>query len=277
MKNKLFGVLFSLLLIIGTTQSAHAYINNWYFDNDGVGPGARDQIDEQMDIGTPNFVDITPTGASTFDFVNYGFVQTTDHDYSGLGYSGPNDITAIFRLTGNGVVGGDLFFTGGDLTFYVDPVFDYGVETSLGNPGEFYGANNGTPIAIFDVLSGTGSAGNINNTITVRYEARTGTIASGYFIMPDGTTDLADPGVADTVRGITTTNAILRTPDNTSIQQRELLAYSGYGGLPEDISSEDFFLRSGGQFRLEAVPVPSAVFLLGSGLAALVGIRRKNS
>jgi hypothetical protein len=285
MKNKLLGLLFSLLLILGVAQSAHAFpLQNWVFDIEG-GSGATTII-EFMNIESPNFVDTTTPVNGSFNFVNWGFVESSGHDNLGstIGYPGSKSLTGKYRLPGDGTLGGEVNFNNtGTFELWVDAVLDYGTATSTpGAPptGPFYGSDNGTLIATFDVISGSGelnSTGLPNGDFSISYQATY--LRPGYFFMPDGTTDMS--GFTDLVRGYTTTNAshFSDAPDGSPVpvSHSELLAYADYSGTPANTPPDDFFLSSSGQFRIDVVPVPPAMILLGSGLAALVGIRRKNS
>jgi hypothetical protein len=290
MKNKLLGMLFSLLLILGVTQSAHSFpLMNWYFDIEGGGSDTL--IVETMDIDSPNFVDTTfaNPGDTSFTFTNYGFVESYGHDNKGsvVGYPGTKTVTGIYTLPGSGTLGGDVTFNNtGKFYMYVDAVLDYGTVTSsgdgsVGNPfvGPFFGADNGTHIATFDVISGSGQLNPVtglpNGDFSISYKASY--LAPGYFLMPTTKQDMSN--FTDNVRGYTTTNAshMQTSSQGLSDSQAELLAYAGYTGTPANTPPVDFFLSSGGQFRIDVVPVPPAVLLLGSGVAALFGIRRKNS
>lgn len=268
MKKRLLGMLLGLLLIIGMTQSAHAFgYEDWWFDIDGAGGNAATQIHEYIGITSPNFVDTEFNGPNLFTFDNVGVVKAIGHD-GGLDLPVGWQLTGIYSFNGNGELGADLTFTGGQFDLYVNNSGDWGDMTK-----GVYGSNNGTHIASFDLDLGSGTlqpSGLPNGDISISYTSSF--LAADYFFYADGTTDMASNGVMS----YTTTNASHITNPVPALAE-ELLGFAGYVGDPANAPPDDFFLSSGGQFRINPVPVPPALFLLGSGLAALFGIRRKKS
>lgn len=260
MIKKLLGFLFSSLLIIGITQSAYAvtaFTNNWQFDIDGATGAAPEVILEVMDLISPNLVDITTTTGG-FSFDNDGIFYSLGHDGALFSYGNGSTLTGAYKFFGTGdPSNGTLTFDGGTFDIFVDRAF---AATS-----------GGTKIASFDLVTGNGSIDTLNvpnGDFTIEYVASY--IESGYFFTPSGT-DMATLALSN-VTAFTTTNASVTTLLNSEIEAALIAANGG------DLTSEDFFLSSGGQFRINAVPVPSALILLGSGLVGLVGIsRRKKS
>lgn len=269
MKKKLLCLLSSVLLVLSIAGSASAFaLNNWFFDVDGAGVTSAVQIAELFDITSPNFVDTTFSDANNYTFTNTGVVYAGTYDGSSTFAALGVEITGVYSFTGNATLSGGINFTGGSLALYVDTSFNYG--TALGAAG----ADGGTQIATFDLISGggfVGATGLPNGLFSLTYE--TTSLTPGYFFMPNGVTDMSTMSPISLVLGYTTTNASA-TAVVPALMQAELIALAGYIGTP-GTPPNDFFLSSNGQFRIDIVPEPATMLLFGVGLLSLAGVSRK--
>jgi hypothetical protein len=273
MKNKLIGLFLGGFLLC-ITGSASAYgLFDWKIDFEGTSGANGVVIGEFIDIISPNFVDTAVnTSNNTFTFSNHGAVKAVSHD-GGAALSSDYELTGVYSFTGSGNLNtGLVTFFDGTFNLYVDADLDYASDIGI------YGANNGTPIASFNVITGQGginASGLPNGTLSIIYEASM--IKAGYFIMPDGFTDMSDSSVIMTAYTTTNASHIANLFGNLETELYELADYTGpaVSNTPPD----DFFLSSNGQFRIdvEVVPIPTAIFLFGSGIIALLGLSRKRN
>lgn len=275
MRNRLAMFLLSLTLILGFAVSASAYgLNNWYFDFDGDGDTTNaKQINEFFDLTSPNFVDTEFTSAEDFNFTNYGVANLPSADGGALvALNYGKEITSKYTFNGTGTLTGDVTFTGGTFDMFLDSALDY--EGTAG----IYGADNGTPIATFNVAYGSGSIdaeGLPNGDLSITYQAAN--LAPGYFYMPDGTTDMASFDASSVIitMGYTTTNATAIS-NPTALQTSEIYQeWMGNTGTATNDPPDDFWLNSNGQFRVDVVPEPSTMILFGAGLLGLAAVTRR--
>ena len=139
--------------------AAHAdVLNNWVFHPTGGGFAAGQQINEYLDFNGNAFVQLTPTGATSFSFTEHAVFNVLQADSNGkffpLTYPGGN-ISATFIGNGTGTLGGNFRFDGGTIRMYQNPV---GGQYASANG--IYGANLGNEIAVFDVMAGVGGVAN---------------------------------------------------------------------------------------------------------------------
>jgi len=262
MKKRILGFLSALFLIAGLAQSgAAATYSSWILDLDGDGntaTGEQVSVTEYIDINSPNLVLATmDTGSTTnYTFSDIGVTSATDVDSSGT----TDDKINLFSLTG------DYLFTGdGELGSGV--AFNQGGQLNL-KVGD-------TLVATLTLIEGEGSVneeGFPNGQLSISYDLEV--LSLGYLLWEDGTS-------ITSATALTTTNASeIATP--SAELDKILLTAAGIDPNDKETALEayDFYyyLSSNGQFRLtNEVPVPSALFLLGSGIIGLVGFRRKNS
>jgi hypothetical protein len=281
-------------VIILVVLSAFFVSNSAYaigFNIDGTGAGTSVTVNEfDVDLGlalirndftTGNLNRLgTFTEVATFRSAGY---DGTDPSWA-LDHS--REFTAVFVAAGDINNPTNFSFTSGTLYMYVDNTATPADRYSHANG--FYGANNGTLVASWDLLSGGGTLGDNftpvdNGTITSNF---VGTyFAPGYFFRPGDNADLSLIPVYLTL-GIATVNAGIFDDPNTGLPispvpfNAEVAQYLGLGGpVAVDMDASDFFqdfyVANGGQFQMSVVPEPGTLILLGIGLVGLAGIGRK--
>jgi len=269
-------------LVASTFGAANAatVVNDWYFNPNGTGLASATTIHEGLDFTGQGFIDITPTGGTSFSFTETAAFRVSTYD--GLtALPTPNFITAYFVASGTGNFSGAFTFNGGGkLFFYSDAVDD------LGSTNGVFGANNGTLIGTFDVLAGGGGlvdgSGNPtgNGQVSVNLKAAAGSLANGYWFDPSGQ-------ALNSTLAFAFTNANgIQSPSVTTVKELacEGAGYNEAGGFcPSGIYNAggpannrgDLFVGNNGQFKL-AIPEPTSVALIGLALVA-AGVSRRRA
>lgn len=258
--------------------SADLFMNNWYLDLDK--DGNKVQISEYLDFVGNSYIQLTPTGVSTFSFDDNGFfiVAGADgtgpgsHNNDGSGSAFATEMTALFANgSGTGTFGGGISFTGGTLTLYSDGAPNYATSTGI------YGANDGTPIGTFTLTTGSGlvnASGVPNGELTLIFRATA--LAAGYWFAPDGTTDLSTMVSDGLLFGFVTTNASYVANPSALVDVELAELVSETSPLVNDPASGSFIVSNNGQYRLQTVPEPGVVALLGLGLVGAYAARRRS-
>ena len=262
--------------------AAHAdVLNNWVFHPTGGGFAAGQQINEYLDFNGNAFVQLTPTGATSFSFTEHAVFNVLQADSNGkffpLTYPGGN-ISATFIGNGTGTLGGNFRFDGGTIRMYQNPV---GGQYASANG--IYGANLGNEIAVFDVMAGGGgridASGNPtdNGQVTVFARSVAGTMDAGYFFRENGH-DLA----TDSILAFAFTNAnTVARPTAMLIDELacQFAQYTGPGcnGQAYVDTAAGFFLSNNGQFKLADVPEPGSLALFGIAMIGAGAVSRKRA
>lgn len=255
-----FGIAVALLLLSPASALA------WYFNPSGTGFVGAISVYEYIDLIGTSFISLPGDGTfgehSTFNAVAID---------GGPTYPGPNEATGV--LVSNGVLTGPNSFAylGGSLDFYADAASNYGGSTPFAPP--IYGANDGTPIGTFQLVSGGGALlnGVPNGTLTVSFVAQS--LVAGYWFDNLGNDlslwTLAHPENLPLLTvALATTNASTIGNVNPTILS-EYAEFFG-GQYPTGI-----FLSNDGQFRISVIPEPASMLLLGLGFGGLAVVRRK--
>ena len=277
MWKKLLGI----AALAGAFVSAPAQagtIYDWYFQPDGTAATST-QINEIFDIVGPSYVSTTvPDGGGNFSFNEWGAVKVAGHDgFVPLGGGFSGQITSLFTTSGVATLGGGISYQGGRIDIWSNPTDVFATNTGT------YGADQGTLIGTFMPVSGSGlilPTGIPNGMQTISAEATF--LAPGYWIGPDGTTDLSTQvGGSPMLFGFATTNAsVLNNP--TDLMKSALAAdWAGEtwtGCLPGQAAPCDgtgkFIISNNGQYRL-SVPEPGTLALFGLSVMLLGAFARR--
>lgn len=263
---------------------ADAVMNNWIFNPAGTGVAGGETVRQYLDINGNAFIQIAPTGGSSFSFTEHGVFSSVQADGNSSNLF-PVDygrtITATFDATGSGTFNGGFSFNGGTISIYSQDssLKQYG-KTSDG----IYGANLGTLIATFDIIVGGGgvvdATGNPTNNgqVTVLAKATSpGGLKSGYFYNSAGT----DLSSADLL-SFAFTNANTYSNASDLLVSEVACQYSGFTGAGCGTgtyanSSSAFFVSNNGQFKLAEVPEPGSLALFGIAMLGAGVVSRKRA
>jgi len=268
-------------MALGTTGAAIAspVLNNWVFNPSGTGFAGGQTINEYLDINGNAFIQLTPTGGTSFAFKETAVLNIAQADSNGklfpVNYPGGN-ITATFEAMGSGSFGGAFNFTSGTVRMYHNPTSGQYAGTN-----GFYGANLGEMIAEFNVLGGGGmvDASGVptnNGQVSVFAQAAPGMLDAGYFFNRTGK-DLS----SESILSFAFTNAnTVSSPTSRMVSEVacEFAGFTGPGcgsGTYVNRPGEYFFIGSNGQFKLADVPEPGSIALFGIALAAAGAVARK--
>jgi len=275
----------AVAMSMGAAQAAPV-LNDWVFNPTGDGYESGQVINEYLDVNGNAFINLTPTGRTSFTFTEHAVFNISQADSNGLlfplTYDGGN-ISAVFEATGTGNFSGAFTFTGGTIRMYQNPT-----NGQYGSTNGVYGANLGNLIASFDVLAGGGGlvdasgSPTTNGQVSVFARAEAGALAPGYFFL-DGGEDLSESAVL--AFAFTNANTVGEPPSR--LVDEVACEYAGFTGPGCDgteyanAPGDYFFLSTNGQFKLNEVqggevPKPGSLALFGIAmLGAGIAVRRR--
>jgi len=261
-----------------------AVMNNWVFNPTGGGFASGQKIDEYLDVNGNAFIQLTPTGAGSFSFVEHAVFNITQADSNAklfpVTYPGGN-ISAVFQASGTGTFNGGFAFTGGTISIFQNPVGgEYGSTTGT------YGANLGTEIAKFNVLAGGGGLVDAsgkptgNGQVSVLASADVGAMKAGYFFDGKGK-DLS----TESILSFAFTNANNVANPNKTLVSELICEFSGFSGngckKGTKYANKDgqyFLFSNNGQFKLATeVPEPGSLALFGIAMLGAGVVARKRA
>jgi hypothetical protein len=262
--------------------NAATVMNDWVFNPTGGGFTAGQQINEYLDVNGNAFIQITPSGGSSFSFTEHGVFNISQADSNGKlfpqTYPGGN-ISAMFQANGTGSLGGAFTFSNGTIRIFQNPT-----NNQYGTAAGIYGANLGNMIAEFDVMAGgggtvdaSGSPTN-NGQVTVLARAESGMLDAGYFFRENGQ-DLSTESIM--AFAFTNANTIGNpTPilvDEVACQYANFTGPGCNGDAYANAPGQYFFIGGNGQLKLAEVPEPGSLALFGIAMLGAGVVARKRA
>lgn len=262
----LVGLVLALFLLPGVASAVP--FTNWSLSLDGANTLT---VPNFLTISGLGYIENTPTGADTFSFEEWAAFQALANNFG----TTIQDAFGPYQLTGSlygfgTVAGGSFAFDGGTVDLYVGTPRVYGTTAD-----DFYGAEAGTLIATFDIVSGGGfvnadttPAGSVNTRLVSSF------LEDGYFFDPAGNDIALQSYPIEWLFGLTNVTASYNSLAATNPNFTDAL-FDTYGITAEDNVPFSFYISNSGEFTIGIVPEPSTILLLGAGLLGLAAFGRR--
>lgn len=275
--SRLFRTAIVAICVVVAQPAAYA-VSGWYFNPQGSGENDASFV-SALNVGGFGFIEqsLSTTQFLAMDFIEHGAYQVRDAATGGP--FGAHDITVSYDVAGySGLFGSD--FTNGTIDIYSDPAFDFGSTNAT------FGADNGTRIAQFEVV--TGSINPLTRQAFLQADLVSGSMATGYFFDSNGVDAAGRAGIS---LSLGVQNAVIN-PRGTNIVSEiacEQAGFTGRGcnGRPYRPAFFDLAystVQDAGQVVLDiptlgvpvisAVPEPTTALMMLSGLAGIGAWRR---
>ena len=269
--------------------SAAQVLTDWRFNPNGGGFAAAQNVEEYLDVNGQSFIQLTPTGERSFNFVEHAVFNIVQADSNGqlfpLNYAGGN-ISALFEgfgkgTRGTGTTAGSFAFTGGSIRIFQNPT-----NGQYGHAAGIYGANLGNEIATFEVMAGGGgdvdASGSpiANGQVSVFARADKGDLDPGYFFRGDGSDLSLESILSFAFTNANPTTAKGLTPTLVSEVACQYAGFTGAGcngSAYANVPGQYFFISNNGQFKLAEVPEPGSLALFGIAMLGAGFASRKRA
>jgi hypothetical protein len=255
-------------------------IFGWELDLSGLGGGDNTGINN-LSFNGESYI-TNDASRPLANFTDQGVFNILQYNAGvSLDLGGGGQLTAVYSgATGTTDFTNNTFTfdAGGTLQFYFNPTPISGTDQYGTTANNVYGAASGTLIGTFTQIAGGGGtieasgAPTDNGQITATFQADS--LASGVWQYLG--TDL----MPTLTIGFVTTNASTDggIGSNTDLQQALTKLLSGTASTPGNDIPNDIFVTNGGQFKLETVPEPATIALMGLGLAGIgFGSKRRRA